>query len=67
MDSPKVIVVYEQPESIKLFQEAVKKAQMALHNKGLPYIIADNSGKGCLKVFPDGHKVFVPYTNPRPF
>ncbi|MCL2469795.1 MAG: hypothetical protein FWF24_06170 [Alphaproteobacteria bacterium] len=40
--------------------EATRKAQEEIHAKGLPYVIGDN--RGMFKVYPDGRKVFVPYS-----
>jgi hypothetical protein len=46
---------------LALMKVAAKKAQAELHAAGLPYVVADMSGNGFLRVYPDGHTVFVPY------
>jgi hypothetical protein len=39
---------------------ATKQAQKEIHAHGLPYIIGDKTG--IYNVYPDGKKVFVPYS-----
>jgi hypothetical protein len=49
-----------------LMRNAVRAAQEKLHSAGLPYVVADKGGKGCLEVYPDGHTEFVPYLHNGP-
>ena len=42
------------------FAKVTKQAQQELHANGSPYIIGDATGS--YQVFPDGERIFTPYT-----